>query len=92
MVANKEVDFAVDSFGVTPERLTVGDYLLFANGGMGRMYIKNPKDGYDWTVYTKSFTVDAWIAFFLFCFVLPLLLWLPMFDCTYNNHEILYVE
>ena len=83
MVANKEVDFALDSFGVTPERLSIGDYILFSNGGMGRMYIKNPKDGFDWTVYTKSFTVDAWIYFFLFCFSLPFLLWILMFDCKY---------
>ena len=84
MVANNEVDFAIDSFGVTDERLTVGDYLIFSNGGYERLYIKNPKDGFDWTVYTKSFTVEAWIYFFLFCFGLPFLLWIPMFDCKYS--------
>ena len=85
MVANKEIDFALDSFGVTHERLTVGDYLLFANGGFGRMYIKNPKDSYDWTVYTKSFTVNAWLFFFLFCIGLPFLLWILMFDCKFQE-------
>ena len=82
MVVNGDVDFALDSFGMTNERLVVGDYLIFSNGGFGRIYIRNPKDGFDWKVYTKSFTFDAWIGFYLFCLGLPFFLWILMFDCT----------
>ena len=88
MVVNGEVDFALDSFGMTNERLVVADYVIFDVGGKGRMYIRNPKDGFDWTVYTKSFTRDAWIGFYVFCFSLPFLLWIVMFDCKFCVREI----
>lgn len=37
MVVNGEVDFALDSFGMTNERLVVADYVIFDVGGKGRM-------------------------------------------------------
>ena len=83
MVVNGDVKFALDSFGMTNERLAVADYVIFGVGGKGRMYIRNPKDGYDWYAYTKSFTMDAWIGFYLFIFCLPFILWIIMFDCKF---------
>ena len=83
MTVSGEVDFSLDSFGVSNERMEVADYLLFLKGGAGRLYTRNPADGYDWGVYTFPFTLWAWIGFDLFCFFMPFLLMCLMFDCAY---------
>ena len=74
MVLDGTVDFAIDSFGITKERMDVADYLIFAKGGMGRIYTRNPKDGRDWKVYIKPLRKEAWIGILLFCIIVPILM------------------
>ena len=74
MVLNGTVDFALDSFGITKERMDVVDYLIFGKGGMGRIYIRNPKDSRDWKVYVKPLRKETWIGILLFCIIVPILM------------------
>ena len=74
MVLDGVVNFAVDSFGITNERMNVVDYLIFGKGGMGRIYTRNPKDGRDWKVYIKPLRKEAWIGILLFCIITPTLM------------------
>ena len=84
MVLNGEVDFAIDSFGITKERMEVVDYLIFAKGGMGRIYIRNPKDGRDWKVYIKPLRQEAWIGILLFCIITPILMMIVLLGSNGN--------
>ena len=84
MVLDGTVDFALDSFGITKERMDVADYLIFAKGGMGRIYTRNPKDGRDWKVYIKPLRKEAWIGILLFCIIVPILMMVILLGSNQN--------
>ena len=84
MVLDGTVDLAIDSFGITKERMDAVDYVIFAKGGMGRIYIRNPKDGRDWKVYIKPLRPEAWIGILLFCIVVPILMMLVLLGSKYT--------
>ena len=71
MVLDGKVDFAINNFGITKERMNSVDFLIFGKGGMGRIYVQNPKDGLDWKVYTKPLNDGAWKWIVLFFLVVP---------------------
>ena len=74
MVLQGHVDFAIDSFGITNERMDEIDYLILTEGGRGRIYIRNPKDGVDWNVYTKPLRKEAWIGILFFSILVPIIM------------------
>ena len=84
MVLDGLVDIAVDAFTITEERKEVVDFLQLLQGGKGRLYTKNPRDSYDWGVYTKPLTNDVWLVVILFIIVVPILLMLAMVNCKSN--------
>ena len=75
LVADKKVDFAISIFGMREDRAKVVDYLIsHAATYMGYIYIKNPHDTYDWTVYFQPLYREAWIGLILFTVVVPVLI------------------
>ena len=74
LVHDRKVDFAVDPFGWRKDRFQVVDYLPMNKPALGRLYIANPKETFDWYVYTKPLTFDSWCAVALFILFVPLLM------------------
>ena len=68
------VDFAMSHFGMTPSRHTVMNYIMVSKGGEGRIYIKNPTDSLDWTVYGEPLVVEAWIGVGVFLAIVPIIM------------------
>ena len=66
LVLDGKVDFAAIGFGITRERMNELDFLITAQGAMGRIYIRNPKDVVDWNVYINPLKTGAWIGIVLF--------------------------
>ena len=83
LVHERKVDFAVDPFGWRKDRLKVVDYLAMNKRAFGQIYIANPQDSYDWMVYLKPNTTDAWIAVSLFFLLIPPIMAVLMTDCKY---------
>ena len=73
------VDFAINDFGYTKERGEVAKFLEFNEPNYGQIYIRNPKETYDWLVYTKPLTNEAWTGIVLFAISVPL--FLVVLDC-----------
>ena len=71
----------MDPFGWRKDRFQVVDYLPMNKPAIGRMYIANPKETFDWYVYTKPLTVDSWCAVALFIACVPLLTVTMLIDC-----------
>ena len=63
------VDFGINDFAITEDRMNKMDFLIIGQVAMGRIYIRNPKDGVDWSVYIKPFKIRAWIGIILFCVI-----------------------
>ena len=86
MVLDGTVDFAVDTFGITVERMKVADYLIITEkGAKGRLYTKNPAESFNWGIYTMPLMNDLWIVILMFCLLIPFLMVIATFDCKYNN-------
>ena len=80
MVLDKMVDFACGVFVMTRERMNDVDFLILRKSGLGRIYIRNPKDESDWKVYLKPLMKDAWIGILIFSAVIPVLMVLILMD------------
>ena len=78
MVLDGSVDFAADSFGITEIRSRVISYLPLFSGGSSRIYIRNPRETFDWEIYTKPFLKVTWIGVMSFSILLPLLMVIAM--------------
>ena len=75
LVADKRVDFALNTFGVRKSRAKAVDYLIINKYvGQGWFYIKNPRNTYDWTVFFQPLYEEAWIGLLVFSFITPLLI------------------
>ena len=81
LVHKREVDFAVDPFGWRKDRFEVVDYLPMNKPGIGRIYIANPKESFDWFVYIKPLTIDSWCAVALFVLFVPIIMVTILIDC-----------
>ena len=81
MVKDDKVDLALLPFGYTKERTKIVDYLMIGKREHGRIYIRNPRETFDWGVYTKPLRKEAWIAVLLAFLVLPIFMMITMFDC-----------
>ena len=81
MVKNQTIDVAILPFVYTEERSKIADYLMLLGQEYGNIYIRNPRETFDWEVYTKPLRKEAWIGLFLFCSVVPLLMMITVFDC-----------
>ena len=69
-----EVDFAMSHFGLRPDRFTVMNFIMVSKGGAGRIYVKNPKDSFHWTIYAEPLTLNAWIYVAIFLAFIPILM------------------
>jgi hypothetical protein len=65
------VDLTIGPYSITEERMNDLDFLITDEGGVGRIYIRNTEDGFDWSVYIKPFKSGAWIGIILFCIIVP---------------------
>ena len=79
LAVNGKVDFAINDFGYTQERGEVAKFLEFNEPNYGQIYIRNPKETYDWLVYTKPLTTEAWTGIMIFTIFVPL--FLVVLDC-----------
>ena len=79
LAINGKVDFAINDFGYTQERGEVAKFLEFNEPNYGQIYIRNPKETYDWLVYTKPLTTEAWTGIMIFTIFAPL--FLVVLDC-----------
>ena len=71
---------AINNFNVREDRAKVVDYLsLDDSPAVGRFFIKNPRNTYDWTVFFQPLWKDAWIGLVTFSFVVPVLIGVIMF-------------
>ena len=73
MAINGDVDFVVDNFGITAERMEILDYIPIDGPSHGRIYIRNPKESIDIEVYTNSLRRSSWFGLPLFCILVPFL-------------------
>ena len=71
MVLDGKVDIAISDFGISEKRMNEMDFLIIGRPAMGRIYIRNPEDGVDWSVYIKPLKTAAWIGIILFCVIVP---------------------
>ena len=61
-------------------RAKVVDYLITdERASVGRFFIKNPRDTYDWTVFFQPLWIDAWIGLVTFSLVIPVLIAIVIF-------------
>ena len=67
------VDFVVDNFAITAERMEILDYITIYGPSHGRIYIRNPKESIDIEVYTNSLRRSSWFGLPLFCICVPFL-------------------
>ena len=75
MILNKKVDFAISTFALRESRMKVVDFMVVQSATTrGYIYLQNPKETFDWEVYTKPFWKQTWIFVILFCVVFPLLM------------------
>ena len=72
MAVNGVVDIAVDDFGYTKERAEVVDFISFGAPNFGRIYIRNPRETFDWEAYTGPLRKESWIGVAIFSIVVPL--------------------
>ena len=73
MIDNK-ADFAISTFGMRKDRAKVVDYLIVDNVvGLGRFYVKNPRDTYHWTVFFEPLHKEAWIGIAAFSIIVSVL-------------------
>ena len=87
MVLDGSVDFALDAFGITKVRMGVADYLQMGQGGKGRIYIRNPRETFDWEIYTKPFRKITWISVLTFCIIVPVIMVIVMVDCKFTLNQ-----
>ena len=76
-----KADLAIGMFVVRKERLMTMDMLIFLTKQPAHIYIKNPRDAFDWEVYTKPLTKNAWFGIFGFFLLVPPLLMVTLTDC-----------
>ena len=81
IVQERKIDVAVVPFGYTQERKKIVDYLMLSNQEHGLIYVRNPRETFDWEVYTKPLKKEAWIGICLFCLSIPILMMITVFDC-----------
>ena len=61
-------------------RAKVADYLIVDDDpGLGRFYIKNPRNTYDWTVFFQPLLEEAWIGLITFSFLVPIFIFIVVF-------------
>ena len=78
------VEFAINDFAITEDRMNKLDFLIIGQVAMGRIYIRNPKDGVDWSVYIKPFKIRAWIGVVLFCVIVAVPMIVVKFGGRYH--------
>ena len=85
MVLDGTVDFAADSFGITEIRSKVIQFLPLFSGGNSRIYIRNPRETFDWEIYTKPFRKVTWVSVLSFSILLPILMVIAMVNCKLKS-------
>ena len=76
MAVYGDVDIAVDDFGYTKQRAEVVDFISFGAPNYGKIFIRNPRETFDWEVYTNPLRKEAWIGILIFCLITPFLIML----------------
>ena len=79
------------TYGITQLRYKVIDYLQFGGGANGRIYIRNPRETFDWEVYTKPFKKESWVVVISFCLLVPFLMVIVMVECKSELIEVTIV-
>ena len=64
--------------------MEVVDFLQLDEGGKGRLYIRNPRDTYDWEVYTKPLLKVTWVAVIAYVIMVPMVMVIVMVNCKYS--------
>ena len=74
-MVDKKVDLAISTFGMPISWAKVVDILVTNEDvALGQIYLKNPRDTYDWTVFFQPLKRWAWIGIIIFSVVIPLLI------------------
>ena len=81
IVKDNKIDVAVVPFGYTEERNKIVDFLMLSTQEHGYIFVRNPRETFDWEVYTKSLKIDTWIGLLLFGLLVPIVMFIPMYSC-----------
>ena len=85
LINNDLVDFAINSFGWRKDRLELVDYIPMNGPSTSLVYIKNPKDTFDWNVYLTPLTPNAWKGVIIFSLIMPILMTISIADSKYMS-------
>ena len=73
MILNEKVDFAISSFSLSESRMKVVDFMVTQSSNVrGYIYIKNPKETFDWDVYGQPFWENTWIFVIAYSVIIPI--------------------
>ena len=81
IVKDNKIDVAVVPFGYTEERNKIVDFLMLSTQEHGYIFVRNPRETFDWEVYTKPLKIDTWIGVLLFGLLVPIVMFIPMYSC-----------
>lgn len=85
LALERKVDFAMSHFGLRPDRFSVMNFIMLSKGGKGRIYVKNPKDSFHWTIYAEPLKFRAWIYVGMFLVFIPILMRVAVHSGKYSS-------
>ena len=72
-IQNKTVDFAVCICAMRESRRKVVDYMVTYNNKLrGYIFVKNPKETFDWDVFGQPFWRSTWILVIIYFMIIPI--------------------
>ena len=80
-LVDKRNQIGIGPFGYSLERIDVVDFLTLLDPEYAFLYVRNPKETFDWEVYIKPLRKEAWIGVCAFCLITPLLFCATINDC-----------
>ena len=86
MILNETVDFAISTFALRKSRIEVVDFMVVVSiPKRGYIYVKNPKETFDWEVYAQPFWQHTWLFVILFSFIIPIFMMIILVNRKLTN-------
>ena len=84
----REIDLAPTSFSVINARSLVVDFAEGITDVHHRFFVKNPKNGYNWTAYTDPLSSQIWRVIGILCLTMPIFFWAVVFFSSGREYKI----